>query len=161
MSMWAAAAVPAAFASNVMRLVDHAEVDGKVLCALNHATATSILKRGAAELRCSMSSIDAADVAKCLLDRRDALLGAEIANATVRPAPDRFFCSLTLEIMEDPVRVCTGQVYEREEITQWLRCNVTPRCPNTNVVLKSKALAEVPELKAEIAAWRATADAAP
>ena len=93
-------------------------------------------------------------VAKCLLDRRDALLGMEAQPAGAQLAPDRFFCSLTLEVMQDPVRVSTGQVYEREIITQWLRCNLTPRCPNTNLVLKSKALTAVPELKAEIDAWR-------
>ena len=38
---------------------------------------------------------------------------------------------LMLEVMKDPARVCTGQVYERAEITQWLRCNSTPCCPNT------------------------------
>ena len=99
-------------------------------------------------------------VATCLLDRRDALLGMEASHATAQAAPDRFFCSLTLELMRDPVAVCTGQVYEREVITQWLRCNLAPRCPNTNVVLRSKALTAVPELKAEIDAWREAAEAA-
>eukprot|EP01043_Picozoa_sp_COSAG02_P006819 COSAG02_NODE_198_length_29564_cov_12.279009_18_plen_634_part_00 len=160
-SMWAAAAVPEAVATYVMRIVDGAQIDGKALCALNCARTTALLMQGNAGLSCPMSRDGAADVAKCLLDRRNALLGAETASAKAQPAPDRFFCSLTLEVMKDPVRVCTGQVYEREEITQWLRCNLTPRCPNTNVVLKSKALVADPELKAEIDAWRATAGAAP
>ena len=159
--MWAAAAVPGAVSTYVLRVVECAQIDGKALCALNCARAATLLKHGNAGLSCSMSRDEVAQVAKCLLDRRDALLGAETATANSQPAPDRFFCSLTLEVMKDPVRLCTGQVYERDEITQWLRCNLAPRCPNTNVLLKSKALVADTELKAEIDAWRATAGTAP
>ena len=48
-----------------------------------------------------------------------------------------------------------GQVYEREEIQKWLRANLRPRCPNTNVVLASKSLAPDTELRGSILAWRA------
>lgn len=158
-AMWAAGAVPTAYASYVVRLIEHAKIDGAAMCALDRSRLTSLLKRGTATLRCPMDARAASEVASCLLARRDVLLEAGAAKAAVQPAPDHFFCSLTLEVMADPVRVCTGQVYEREEITRWLRGNIAPRCPNTNVVLRTKALTEDAELKAEIREWRAASAA--
>ncbi len=79
-SMWAAAAVPGSVSTYVLRVVDCAQIDGKALCALNCARAATLLKHGNAGLSCSMSRDEVAQVAKCLLDRRDALLGAETAT---------------------------------------------------------------------------------
>ena len=118
-------------------------LDGAAMCALDRSRLTSLLKRGTATLRYPMDTRAASEVASCLLARRDVLLEAGAAKAAVQPAPDHFFCSLTLEVMADPVRVYTGQVYEREEITRWLRGNIAPRCPNTNVVLTTGTASSV------------------
>ena len=61
--MWAAAAVPPAFASYVMRAVDGAEIDGKALCALTFSQATDLLERAAINATpCPMSPVEAAEV---------------------------------------------------------------------------------------------------
>ena len=52
--------------------------------------------------------------------------------------PDQFMCSITAEIMTDPVSTSDGFTYEREAITKWLRTKVTS--PKTGATLESKAL---------------------
>ena len=52
--------------------------------------------------------------------------------------PDGYVCSITAEIMTDPVSTVDGFTYEREAITEWLRTKDTS--PSTGAKLESKAL---------------------
>ena len=52
--------------------------------------------------------------------------------------PDDYMCSITAEIMTDPVCASDGFTYEREAITAWLRTNDTS--PLTGATLESKVL---------------------
>ena len=52
--------------------------------------------------------------------------------------PDDYMCSITAEIMTDPVCTSDGFTYEREAITEWLRTNDTS--PLTGATLESKVL---------------------
>ena len=58
--------------------------------------------------------------------------------------PDDFICSITTEIMTDPVSTSDGFTYERAAITEWLRTKDTS--PKTGATLESKAL--IPNLMA-------------
>lgn len=158
--VWVATVVRPNFGSYVARVVGDTVLDGKGLYSLKRLRAERLLRRGTSCHSCPMSADEIVEVAESLLARRDALLaGSRAAKVMDKKAPDQFYCSISLEVMVDPVRLCTGQVYEREEITRWLRCNLTPRCPNTNTVLKSKELVPDAQLKAEINAWRAAVSA--
>ena len=52
--------------------------------------------------------------------------------------PDDYMCSITAEIMTDPVCASDGFTYEREAITAWLRTNDTS--PLTGATLENKVL---------------------
>ena len=54
--------------------------------------------------------------------------------------PERYRCSITGEIMIDPVFAADGHTYEREGIAQWLKTNDTS--PKTNIRLKHKELTD-------------------
>ena len=62
--------------------------------------------------------------------------------------PKDFECSLSHEIMIDPVFTADGETYEREEITEWLKTHDT--CPNTNNRLEHKTLTTNRKLKSQI-----------
>ncbi|XP_074267781.1 U-box domain-containing protein 21-like [Silene latifolia] len=50
--------------------------------------------------------------------------------------PNHFRCPISLDIMKDPVTLCTGITYDRENIEKWIESgNIT--CPMTNQVLRS------------------------
>ena len=51
---------------------------------------------------------------------------------------DGFTCSITTDIMRDPVICADGHSYERESITQWLSHNT--RSPKTNLELANLVL---------------------
>ena len=59
------------------------------------------------------------------------------------PVPALFKCPISLELMRDPVVLCTGQTYERCSIETWLRAGNTT-CPATMLQLES--LEVVPNL---------------
>ena len=52
--------------------------------------------------------------------------------------PDQFICSITQDIMSDPVFAADGHSYERSAIARWLQANDTS--PKTNLVLQHKQL---------------------
>ena len=52
--------------------------------------------------------------------------------------PEGFLCSITAEIMTDPVTTVDGFTYERAAIAEWLRTKDTS--PFTGATLESKAL---------------------
>ena len=49
-------------------------------------------------------------------------LGAEITliDQSIGEIPDRFFCPLTLEVMQDPVVTRFGNNFERKAIVEWI-----------------------------------------
>jgi hypothetical protein len=57
--------------------------------------------------------------------------------------PDEFICSITMNLLKDPVIAADGHTYEREAITNWLKDN--NRSPITNQPLKNKEL--IPNMK--------------
>lgn len=69
-----------------------------------------------------------------------------------------FFCSLTFDIMIDPVMITvTGQTYERNAIEQWLRNHDT--CPLTGITLNgSHQMAPNISLRNSIDEWKEMVD---
>ena len=65
--------------------------------------------------------------------------------------PDDFICSITTEIMTDPVSTSDGFTYERAAITEWLRTKDTS--PKTGAKLESKALIPNHSLRSMIRAF--------
>ena len=53
-------------------------------------------------------------------------------------APSTFFCTISMELMRDPVLLPTGQTYERRAIEEWLSRGGASgaRCPATGVELE-------------------------
>jgi hypothetical protein len=62
--------------------------------------------------------------------------------------PKDFVCSITHEIMIDPVFTADGETYDREAITSWLKKNNTS--PNTNETLEHCNLTTNRKLKSQI-----------
>ena len=60
------------------------------------------------------------------------------SKASEVAVPDQYICSITAEIMTDPVTTLDGFTYERAAITEWLRTKDTS--PKTGATLESKAL---------------------
>ena len=67
------------------------------------------------------------------------------------PVPSEFLCSITYDIMRNPVETADGSVYERKAIREWLRTHDTS--PNTNLRLANKALRAKSALKGQITEW--------
>ena len=65
--------------------------------------------------------------------------------------PDDYMCSITAEIMTDPVSTSDGFTYERAAITEWLRTKDTS--PKTGAKLESKALIPNHSLRSMIRAF--------
>ncbi|CAH9077185.1 unnamed protein product [Cuscuta europaea] len=66
--------------------------------------------------------------------------------------PDDFRCPISLELMNDPVIVSTGQTYERSCIQKWLDAG-HKTCPKTQQTLLHTALTPNYVLKSLIAMW--------
>ena len=66
--------------------------------------------------------------------------------------PDEFICSITWEIMTDPVICSDGNTYEREAIEEWFYTNDTS--PKTNMPLDDNKLIPNRALKYLIDAWK-------
>ncbi|KAB2606873.1 U-box domain-containing protein 13-like [Pyrus ussuriensis x Pyrus communis] len=66
--------------------------------------------------------------------------------------PDDFRCPISLELMNDPIIVSTGQTYERSCIEKWLEAgHVT--CPKTQQSLSNTTLTPNYALRSLIAQW--------
>jgi len=71
-------------------------------------------------------------------------------------APRQFCCPITSSLMRDPVAIPkTGHVFEREAIERWLKDGSTgkPRCPVTNVRLRSVRVRSHSRLRQRIQNW--------
>lgn len=66
--------------------------------------------------------------------------------------PDNFCCSITKELMKDPVICSDGHTYEKEAISRWLRGNDTS--PMTNIKLENTILIPNYSLKGAIEQWK-------
>ncbi|GER55162.1 U-box domain-containing protein 13 [Striga asiatica] len=66
--------------------------------------------------------------------------------------PDDFRCPISLELMNDPVIVSTGQTYERSCIEKWLEAGHAT-CPKTQQALSSTSLTPNYVLRSLIAQW--------
>ncbi|GLJ55807.1 hypothetical protein SUGI_1198220 [Cryptomeria japonica] len=54
--------------------------------------------------------------------------------------PSYFVCSISMQIMRDPVTVCTGVTYDRESIEKWIYKLQKNTCPATMRVLDNRDL---------------------
>jgi hypothetical protein len=76
---------------------------------------------------------------------------AEIEKLRIRRGelPDDYYCSITCDIMKDPVMAADGFSYERVAIEQWLATG-TGTSPKTNELLENEKLLPNKALKALI-----------
>lgn len=66
--------------------------------------------------------------------------------------PDEFRCPISLELMKDPVIICTGQTYDRSCIKKWLEAG-HGTCPKTQQILSSPILIPNHALYGLISGW--------
>ncbi|WVZ04921.1 hypothetical protein V8G54_018267 [Vigna mungo] len=66
--------------------------------------------------------------------------------------PDEFRCPISLELMKDPVIICTGQTYERSCIKKWLEAG-HGTCPKTQQILSTPILIPNHALYGLISSW--------
>ena len=114
-------------------------------------------------------------IARCF-SVEDDLMDEELA-VRLQPIPDSFKCSISLEVMEDPVATVDGSVYDRRCVEDWWRlCQENDRpltSPNagltvTRTLISLEALRKAietymslrPELKSDRGAKRSLEEAA-
>ncbi|GFR42799.1 hypothetical protein Agub_g3766 [Astrephomene gubernaculifera] len=68
--------------------------------------------------------------------------------------PPKYVCPITLSVMDDPVTAADGVNYERSALEMWLELG-NSEFPGSGVRIASRDVTPNPELKAEIAKWRA------
>ncbi|XP_064948214.1 U-box domain-containing protein 26-like [Musa acuminata AAA Group] len=73
----------------------------------------------------------------------------DLAGVTI---PHHFRCPISLELMRDPVTVCTGQTYDRESIESWVATGSTT-CPVTRARLADFTLIPNHTLRRLIQDW--------
>ena len=102
--------------------------------------------RVAAASKAREEAVAAMAAAALAMAKADALEGVDGGSSgTARPSvvsevavPDQYMCSITAEIMIDPVCTSDGFTYERTAISEWLRTKNTS--PTTGAQLESKTL---------------------
>lgn len=65
--------------------------------------------------------------------------GAAGESTSSVPVPNYFICPISLDIMADPVTLCTGQTYDRENIVKWFESGHRT-CPATGQPLHTLEL---------------------
>ncbi|KAI3667661.1 hypothetical protein L6452_42730 [Arctium lappa] len=80
---------------------------------------------------------------------------ADIINYDNKVIPNEFLCPITLQVMEDPVFVSTGQTYERLAIQTWIQAG-NGTCPKTGQFLTNTTLTPNYALRYLIVQWRET-----
>lgn len=86
---------------------------------------------------------------------RSSKLGSSTVEEEKRDSlviPEDFRCSISLEIMKDPVIVSTGQTYERSFIQRWIDCG-NQTCPKTQQKLQNFTLTPNFVLRSLIMQW--------
>ena len=83
--------------------------------------------------------------------RAEAAQSAGSSQNSVNP-PDGFVCSISQDIMEDPVVAADGFTYERKQIEAWLEGHNTS--PQTGAALEHKELVPNYNLRALILDWK-------
>ncbi|XP_024392890.1 U-box domain-containing protein 1 [Physcomitrium patens] len=73
-------------------------------------------------------------------------------SAAMVVPPIEYLCSITLDLMRDPVIVATGQTYERSSITRWIHAGHST-CPKTRQKLAHLDLITNYALKSLISQW--------
>ena len=76
------------------------------------------------------------------------------AEISAPQAPPSYICSITGQIMREPVFALDGHTYEREAIKRWLKKHNTS--PKTGATLKSKILTDNHDKKSDIAEFLQT-----
>lgn len=118
-----------------------------------------LLFESAKEFLLSLSKISKDRLNKNLVNPKDDETVSIVNNENLKKTeqkthiPDNFRCSITQEIMKEPVICSDGHTYEKEAITRWLRNNDTS--PITNTILENKRLL-IPNysLKGAIEEWQ-------
>ncbi|GAB4834063.1 hypothetical protein Ancab_032316 [Ancistrocladus abbreviatus] len=67
--------------------------------------------------------------------------------------PPYFLCPISLEIMGDPVTICTGITYDRENIERWIFISNKNTCPVTKQLLTGTDLTPNHTLRRLIQSW--------
>ncbi|XP_066395677.1 protein spotted leaf 11-like [Miscanthus floridulus] len=97
---------------------------------------------------------------KDFVQTEDPEMGAQASTANISPKdnsarpviPDDFRCPISLDLMNDPVIVATGQTYERGYIEMWLEAG-RDTCPKTQQKLANKSLTPNYVLRSLITQW--------
>ncbi|XP_021753324.1 U-box domain-containing protein 26-like [Chenopodium quinoa] len=84
--------------------------------------------------------------------RIPAMIPLEPLDAAGIQIPYHFRCPISLELMQDPVTVCTGQTYDRSSIEAWVATGNTT-CPVTRVPLSDFSLIPNHTLRRLIQEW--------
>ncbi|XP_009789261.1 U-box domain-containing protein 21-like [Nicotiana tabacum] len=66
--------------------------------------------------------------------------------------PSHFLCPISLDLMKDPVTLCTGISYDRENIEKWMEAR-NSTCPVTNQVLRNYDLIPNHTIRKMIQDW--------
>ncbi|KAJ4778064.1 U-box domain-containing protein [Rhynchospora pubera] len=82
----------------------------------------------------------------------DANMNSPVSIPIPIPIPDEFRCPISLELMQDPVIVSTGQTYERICIEKWLASG-HDTCPITQQRLAHRSLTTNYVLRSLITQW--------
>eukprot|EP01018_Ginkgo_biloba_P012478 Gb_02490 [translate_table: standard] len=67
--------------------------------------------------------------------------------------PSYFVCPISLQLMRDPITVCTGVTYDRESIEKWIYSCGKKTCPATMQVLENHDLTPNHTLRRLIQGW--------
>ncbi|XP_027113515.1 E3 ubiquitin-protein ligase PUB23 [Coffea arabica] len=68
--------------------------------------------------------------------------------------PQHFRCPISMELMKDPVTICTGVTYERKNIEKWFNSYKKNTCPATMQCIDSFEMTPNHTLKRLIQAWQ-------
>nr|WPO07351.1 LaPUB22 [Larix kaempferi] len=74
-------------------------------------------------------------------------------NAEVSEIPSYFICPISMQIMRDPITVCTGITYDRESMEKWIYSCGKNTCPATMQVMPNYDMIPNHTLRRLIQGW--------
>lgn len=74
-------------------------------------------------------------------------------NAEVAEIPSYFICPISMQIMRDPITVCTGMTYDRESMEKWVYSCGKNTCPVTMQVMSNYDMTPNHTLRRLIQGW--------